>query len=79
MTPEQPPGLPPELWERVLAYQQEEEQFRERKNRFLSSFESGDDRMMDRALVQLTADEETLKTKGIELSRELRERFGMEL
>lgn len=79
MTPEKPPGIPQELWERVLAYQQAGEEFRERKNRFLSSLETGEERMMDRALEQLTADEEGLKATGAALSLELRERFGLEL
>lgn len=79
MKPAKPPGLPQELWERVLAYQEAEEEYGKRKKRFLSSLKTGDDRIMDRALEQLTADEERLKAQGAALSRELRERFGLEL
>lgn len=79
MEPDRPPGLPPDLWERVLQYQKVEEEFRERKQRFLSSLETGNDKVMDRALDQLRAEEKALKKQRSDLSAELRERFGMEL
>lgn len=79
MEPDKPPGLPQELWDRVLAYQQTEKEFRERKARFLDSLKTGNDRILDRALEQLTADEAALKSQGATLSKELRERFGLEL
>lgn len=76
---QKPAGLPQELWERVVSFKQDEEEFRERKERFLSSLETGDDKMMDRALAGLRKEEDELKTRGVELSQALRERFGLEL
>ncbi len=79
MTPEKPPGLPVELWERLLAHQQAEDEFKGRKYRFMLSLKSGDDKIMDRALAQLTADERALELERTQLSQELRARFGMDL
>lgn len=79
MEPTKPPDLPQELWERMLAYQRDDEEFRERKERFLSSLDEGDERLMDRALSQLRTDERKLKERGAALAAELQERYGMEL
>lgn len=78
MVPEKPPGLPQVLWDRVLANRRAEEEFRERKARFLSSLETGDDRIMDRALEQLTADEEEIRAEKDYLHRKLKG-YGIEL
>lgn len=67
-----PDGVPPDLWEQVLAHQKEAMEFEERKSRLLSSFKDGDEKMLDRALHQLQADEDRLSARQVELCEEMR-------
>jgi len=69
---ERPPGVPDELWARVLAHQREAVEYEEREKRLLSSLSTGDERMLDRALGQLEADKARLKTRQESLAVEMR-------
>lgn len=69
---QKPPECPDELWARVLAHQNDAIEYEERQKRLLSSLETGDEKMLDRALVQLQEDAEELKDRRAALSAEMR-------
>lgn len=72
MALEKPPGVPQELWERVLAHQKQAIEFEEREQRLLSSLRTGDEKMLDRALVQLREDGTKLKAQQMAIWEELK-------
>ncbi len=72
-------SLPPDLLARFLAYEQDEKEFKARKAHFLESLAKTDDKMGDRVLARLREDEEALRERRDAISREVKERLGLDL
>lgn len=71
--------LPPDLLKRFERYQQDEAEWKARKDAFLSSLAHQDEKMGDRILNSLQAEERELKTRREAIAKEVKERLGLDL
>lgn len=71
--------LPADLLKRFQEYQRDEAEWKARKNAFLSSLAHQDEKMGDRVLMGLQAEERALKTRRDTLAKEVKERLGLDL